>query len=133
MVTASQERAVARTERVPVERVRVSKRVVTRRRRVEVEVELRHEELVVTREPLEGGAGADRPADEARDRDREVVLVLHEEVPVVSVEARPVERVRVAVRRVEGTTPVTVDLAREVVEVEGTGAAPGGSTEAGPR
>jgi stress response protein YsnF len=82
-----------------------------------VDVEVRRQELVVERVPVD--------EDEARaaattdlGEPEEVVVVLHEEVPVVTTETRPVERVTVRARRVESTTPVTVDLSREVVEVE---------------
>ncbi|ROP27075.1 DUF2382 domain-containing protein [Pseudokineococcus lusitanus] len=115
VVTVSEERAVSRLVRVPVERVRVRTRVVTEVVRVDVEV--RRQELVVERVPVD--------EDEARaaattdlGEPEEVVVVLHEEVPVVTTETRPVERVTVRARRVESTTPVTVDLSREVVEVE---------------
>ncbi|MEJ5947050.1 DUF2382 domain-containing protein [Pseudokineococcus basanitobsidens] len=121
VLTVSEERAVARLVRVPVERVRVSRRVVTRTVRVETEVEVRHEELVVTSEPLsadevrELGTTAGRDEPEA---DREVVLVLRREVPVVGVEVEPLERVTVRTHRVDGTRRVEVDLAREVVDVD---------------
>ncbi len=115
VVTVSEERAVSRLVRVPVERVRVRTRVVTEVVRVDVEV--RRQELVVERVPVdqvEAGAAATTDLGEPE----QVVVVLHEEVPVVTTEIRPVERVTVRARRVESTTPVTVDLSREVVEVE---------------
>jgi len=115
VVTVSEERAVSRLVRVPVERVRVRTRVVTEVVRVDVEV--RRQELVVERVPVdevEASAAATTDLGEPE----QVVVVLHEEVPVVTTEIRPVERVTVRARRVESTTPVTVDLSREVVEVE---------------
>jgi stress response protein YsnF len=115
VVTVSEERAVSRLVRVPVERVRVRTRVVTEVVRVDVEV--RRQELVVERVPVdqvEASAAATTDLGEPG----QVVVVLHEEVPVVTTEVRPVERVTVRARRVESTTPVTVDLSREVVEVE---------------
>jgi len=115
VVTVSEERAVSRLVRVPVERVRVRTRVVTEVVRVDVEV--RRQELVVERVPVaevEASAAATTDLGEPE----QVVVVLHEEVPVVTTEVRPVERVTVRARRVESTTPVTVDLSREVVEVE---------------
>ena len=122
VVTVSEERAVSRLVRVPTSRVRVRTRVVTEVVRVDVEV--RRQELVLEQVPVD--------EDEARaaattdlGEPEEVVVVLHEEVPVVTTETRPVERVTVRARRVESTTPVTVDLSREVVEVvegeQGTG------------
>jgi uncharacterized protein (TIGR02271 family) len=115
VVTVSEERAVSRLVRVPTERVRVRTRVVTEVVRVDVEV--RRQELVVEREPVDEGEALAAATTDLGEPE-EVVVVLHEEVPVVGVETRAVERVTVRARRVEGTTPVTVDLAREVVEVE---------------
>jgi len=107
----------------------VAKRVRTETVRVEVDVEVRREELVVTSEPVpdEIGRQAAEFATEDDDDapDREVVFVLSEEVPVVGVQVQPVERVTVRTQRVEGTQRVEVDLAREVVEVEGAHDAPG--------
>ena len=122
VVTVSEERAVSRLVRVPTSRVRVRTRVVTEVVRVDVEV--RRQELVLEQVPVdEGEARAAATTDLGEPE--EVVVVLHEEVPVVTTETRPVERVTVRARRVESTTPVTVDLSREVVEVvegeQGTG------------
>ena len=118
MLTVSEERAVARRLRVPVERVRVAKRV--RTETVSVQVQVRREELVVTREPVAPEEGEQlavlATGDEQADQ---VVLLLSEEVPVVGVEVRPLERVVVTTRPVEGRQRVEVDLAREVVDVEG--------------
>ena len=99
-------------ERVPVERVRASKRIVTTTRMVEVEV--RHEELVITREPVGRTDVAAGAAGEAED----IVVVLHAEEPEVVLRTRALEQVSVRVRRVEGDQLVEADLRRERAEVE---------------
>ncbi|WP_432544971.1 DUF2382 domain-containing protein [Kineococcus sp. SYSU DK002] len=104
------------TERVPVERVRFSKRVVTTTRTVEVPV--RVEQLVVTHEPVtDGDAGTLAEPGGARGEE-ELVIVLHEEVPRVSLDVVPVEEVRVRVRTVAGEQVVTADLRRETVGLD---------------
>ncbi|WP_127783585.1 DUF2382 domain-containing protein [Rhodococcus sp. X156] len=123
--TRAEEELDVRVRRVPVERVRVRRRVVTETRQVSVDV--RREELVLEHLPV-----AQTPDDQVPDaqtpdqaaegaafgEEREpVVLVLHEEVPVVQLATRPYERVTVRVERVDGAHTISADLAREVVEV----------------
>jgi stress response protein YsnF len=48
-------------------------------------------------------------------------VVLHEEVPVVSKEARPVERVRVDTETVTGQERVSGDVRKERIDVDGDG------------
>ncbi|GAA0309638.1 DUF2382 domain-containing protein [Kineococcus aurantiacus] len=124
------------TVRVPVERVRVAKRIVHTTRTIEVPV--RVEELVVTREAVEATADpatdlvadpadlladpGDLVADPATEPvpgagPTEVVLVLHEEVPQVSLRVEPVEVVRVEVQRVTGETVLEAELRTEVADV----------------
>jgi uncharacterized protein (TIGR02271 family) len=110
-VTRVEERLDVGTQVVPVERVLVRKRVVTETR--QIEVQLRREELVVERTPVEPGRAG---AGVAREP---VVLTLVEEEPVVTVRARPYERVTVVVDRVTEQRPVTAELRREQVEVAG--------------
>ena len=96
--------------RRPRERVRISKRITTEVRTLEVPV--RVEQLVVRREPVggvDGGPGGDAP--------EELVLELHEEVPVVSLEVRPTERVRVRVQQITGTQVVSDLLRHEEVDL----------------
>ncbi|WP_432524984.1 DUF2382 domain-containing protein [Kineococcus sp. SYSU DK006] len=121
-VVLSAEQLQVRSTRVPRETVRVRKEVVTELRTIEVPV--RVERLVITHEPPAGtrAAGDDArgtatgTAPEARDLE----VVLHEEVPEVSVRVRPTERVRVRVVSVEDVETVSAELSREeaVVEVE---------------
>jgi len=115
-VVLHEERLLTSTERVAVERVRISKRIVTTTRTIEVAV--RAEQLVVTHEPLstqESGPLVDDAATTAAGR--EVVLVLHEEVPDVTLRVVPVERVVVGKRSVPGEQTVSVELAAETAEV----------------
>ena len=112
-VVLHQERLGITTRRFPAERVRFTKRIVTTTRTVEVPV--RVEQLVVTHEPL---------SDEFPVTDGEVpaelVIVLHEEVPEVTLRVVPVERVSVAVRTVTRDEVVVAELATEVVDVTRT-------------
>ena len=102
-----------RPVRVARARVRISKRVVEPTRTVEVPV--RVEQLVVVREPLDPtdpvpDGDADGPADE-------LVVVLHEEVPEVSVRVQPVEVVRIDVVTVTGEDVVEATVRSERAEV----------------
>lgn len=113
-VVRAQEQLAVRREWVPVERVRVARRVVTETRRVEVSV--RREELHVERVPIEpeaAGSTTDRQPAPAP-----IVLVLREEVPVVTLATQPVERVRVSVDTVTGLHTVQAELRREEVAVD---------------
>jgi uncharacterized protein (TIGR02271 family) len=114
-VVLSAETLTVSTVRVPRERVRISKRVVTSTRTVEVAV--RREELVVTREPVTGSGEVTAPAG-----DRELVIVLHEEVPEISLRVEPVELVRIGVTTVEGQDVVHAELRREEADVDVTDA-----------
>ena len=118
-VVLHEERLVVSTQRVAVERVRISKRIVTEVRTVEVPV--RVEQLVVTREPLD--AGEPIPAERG-DRVGDLVLVLHEEVPEVTVRVVAVERVVITTQVVAGEQTVSAVLATEVADIttDATGA-----------
>jgi uncharacterized protein (TIGR02271 family) len=121
-VVRHEERLAVGSTRRAVGRVRVAKRVVTEERTVTVTV--RREELVVEEQPL----SSDEPIDAVEDfADRGgapvLELVLWEEEVRTEVVAVPRERVRVYVDRVESSTQVSADLAREVVQVERVGSA----------
>lgn len=123
-VVRREERLRVGVERVPSERVRLIRRIITETRLVEVEV--RREVLEVessTAPDVLARAGEPGPygfSDAAVGAAREpVVIVLHEEVPTVTVEVRAVERVRVDVRGVVARVPVTAELSAEQVEVTG--------------
>lgn len=115
-----QERAHVDVRRVPRERVRVRREVVTEE--VTVVVAVRREVLRVEREPLDAGtghlagAGTGGPGPAAAPA-QPLELVLSEERPVVHLEVVPYERVRVDVRSVPTTTPVSARERREVLDV----------------
>lgn len=96
---------------VPVERVRVRRRVTTYTE--QVEVTLRREELEIEHLPIDaaetGPAGSSAGAA--------LRIVLREEVPVVSTRLRPYEQVVVSVHDARGEETVTEQLRHEEVEL----------------
>lgn len=110
----SEERLVPAVVRVPAERVRIGRRIVTETRTVEVQV--RREELYLEHVPL---GTADAGIGTGVSPAAAVELVLHEEVPqLTSVGVRPVERVRVSIVQVAGEQVLEASLRREQVMVE---------------
>ena len=89
MITVAEELAVDTVWR-PAERVWVRRRVVEEE--VMVAVTVRREELEIVREPA---SRFDPPRRDAGERVEALVMVLHEERPVVGVEVVPTEVVRV--------------------------------------
>jgi uncharacterized protein (TIGR02271 family) len=87
------ERLLVETERVPAQRVRVRKEIVEEQ--VTVTVTLRHEELVIEREPVTPGDVSPETAEGPRLDEPPIEIVLWAEEPVVSTRAVPVEKVRV--------------------------------------
>ncbi len=116
-VIRSEERLRTGVQRVPVERVRVSTRLVTETRTVTVQVQ--REKLVVERVAIPAGGDADvhRSHPTAKQGEPVVEMVLREEVPEVLTRVVPVERVRVYVDRVAGTEQVSAAVRREEVEL----------------
>lgn len=103
------------TRMVPAERVRFVRRVVTETRMVEVRV--RREVLDVERTRLDGDtADLGVPVTGGMEGPR-VVLVLHEEVPVVTMTVRAVEQITATVTTVAGQTAVRAEVSSEQVEV----------------
>lgn len=126
VVTASEERLVATTERVPRTRVRLRKVVVTEERTLTVPV--RREEYRLVREPIADGVAV--PGGSIESTEQEVVL--YEERVIVTTEVVPVERVRLLKEDVVEERRVTGTVRRERIEVQGdsdpaTTAAPTGS------
>jgi len=111
-VVLHQEQLLISTQRVAVERVQVSKHIVTETRTIEVPV--RVEQLIVTREPLDSQESTALGAGERAD---DLVIVLHEEVPEVTVRVVPTERVVVSVQNVTKEQTISAELAAEVAEV----------------
>jgi uncharacterized protein (TIGR02271 family) len=111
VVRHEQELAVGRRV-VARDRVRLSTRIVTETRMVEVQV--RRQELVVEREPL-----SDAHRDPMTGADpTPLEIVLHAEEPVVETRVVPVERVRVAKVAVAEQQRVVDELRAERVEVD---------------
>ena len=110
-VTLTEEQLVVETERVPAQRVRVRKEIVEEQ--VTVTVTLRHEELVIEREPLEPGAPTTESADAPRLDEAPIEIVLWAEEPVVSTRAVPTEKVRVLRTLGSEQRDLTAQLRRE--------------------
>lgn len=122
-LTVAAEQALVHLIRVPVERVRFTRRVVTETRQVQVQV--RREELHVERTVIDDAADDGFSTDDpAAAGGVELVIVLSEEIPVVSTAIRPVERVRVNIVTVTDDEEVSVDLRREAVSVDIDGGVP---------
>jgi uncharacterized protein (TIGR02271 family) len=117
-MTRSEERLRAATERVEAGRARLRKYIVTETQQVTVPVT--REEVRVEREPITDenrGAALDGP--ELSEEEHEVVLT--EERPVVTTEAVPVERVRLAKHTEQSEQTVSADVRKERIELEGDG------------
>lgn len=107
----SEERLHVRVQRRPSEIVRLRKVVVTEN--VTRTVPVRHEELVIEREPItDGQVVAD---DSLVEEDHEIIL--HAERAVLAKETVPVERVRVGKAQVVEDVEVTDQLRKEHIEV----------------
>lgn len=118
-VVVSAERVDVAVHRLPRERVRLRREVHTHE--VEVRVTVRREVLRVERLPVQDG---DPHTSAAGDDQVALEVVLHEERPVVGVQAVPYERVRIAVDSVPLTTRVDTTASHEVVDVVTGPAAP---------
>ena len=111
-VVLHEERLRVGTQRVPVERVVVRRRVITEVRHVEITV--RREELEVVHLPLDGVQEA---APDGAPRGP-LIILLSEEVPVVSLHTRPYERVTVRVDTFSDDQVVTETVSREGADVQ---------------
>jgi uncharacterized protein (TIGR02271 family) len=115
-VTLTEEQLVVETERVPAQRVRVRKEIVEEE--VTVTVRLRHEELVIEREPIKPGEAPPETADGPRLDEPPIEIVLWAEEPVVSTRAVPTERVRVLRTLGSEQQDLTAQLRRERASFE---------------
>lgn len=120
--TLSQEVLHVGTEWAEAGQIRLRRRIVTETRTVEVSV--RREELEIDvldveerRGVLIGTAKDGRVSDEPQSR-RPLVIVLQEEVPEVSVQLRPYERVTVTTTIGNRTGRVTDGLRHEEVQLD---------------
>jgi uncharacterized protein (TIGR02271 family) len=114
-MTRSEERLRVGTEQVEAGRARLRKYVVTEQQSVRVPVS--REEVRVEREPITDANRADAlSGGQITEEEHEVVL--HEERPVVTTEAVPVERVRLGTETVTEQQTVTGDVRKKEVEVD---------------
>ena len=109
-VVLTEEQLLVDTERVPAQRVRLRKEIVTEE--VTVTVVLRHEELVIEREPIQPGDVPPEAAD-APKLDEPMEIVLWAEEPVVTTRSVPTERVRVLRTQGSQQQDLTTQLRRE--------------------
>jgi uncharacterized protein DUF2382 len=112
-----EEQGLVRTEWLPVERVRVRRRIVTEIQTIEVEV--RREELLVEHEVAPVSPQA-LPVGCAPAGREPYVTVLHREVPYIRLEVEPYEQAAVRVMTVESQIPVSLDLKAEHSRVDVT-------------
>jgi uncharacterized protein (TIGR02271 family) len=115
-VTLTEEQLVVDTQRVPAQRVRVRKEIVEEE--VTVTVTLRHEELVIEREPIAPGEAPPETAAGPRLDEPPIEIVLWAEEPVVSTRAVPVETVRVLRTLGSQQQDLTAQLRRERASFE---------------
>jgi uncharacterized protein (TIGR02271 family) len=107
----AEERVAVSTETTESGRVRLHKYVDVES--VEQPVRLSHEEYEIERVPINPG---DRISGSVADTEREIVL--HEERAIITKETVPVERVRLAARKVDEDKTVRGDIRKERIEVE---------------
>jgi uncharacterized protein (TIGR02271 family) len=114
-MTRSEEELRVGTESRTTGRARLRKYVTTEHQTVTVPVT--HEEVRVVREPItdENRGEALQGADIA---EAEHEVTLHEEVPVVSTEARPKERVRLETEEVTEQEQVGADVRKEHIDID---------------
>lgn len=113
-MTLSQERMHVGTERVPVEKIRLRKRVVTEM--VSQQVPVTHEEVQLEREPLTPTERAGYRDQQVGDEDVEVTLTA--ERPVIRKESVPVERIRATKKTVTENASVTDTVRHDEAEVD---------------
>ena len=115
-MTRSEEELQVGTEKVERGRARLRKYVTTEEQTVKVPVS--REEVRVEREPItEGNTDKALSGPDISEDEHEVVLT--EERPVVTTEAKPVERVRLEKETVTDEERVSGDVRKEHVEVDG--------------
>lgn len=114
-MTRSEEHLRVGTEKVEAGRARLRKYVVTEQQTVQVPVS--REEVRVEREPItDANRGDALSGAEISEEEHEVVL--HEERPVVTTEAVPVERVRLGTETVTEQQSVSGEVRKEQIEVD---------------
>ncbi|WP_129656963.1 DUF2382 domain-containing protein [Rothia halotolerans] len=119
-MVAHEERLNVGTRQQEAGRAHLRKRVRTQTEQIEVPV--RHEELVVERERIDPGspeARSDAPIREAADD--EEVITLRKERPVVEKETVATEKVNVGKRTVQDSKSVSAEVRKEEIDVEDDG------------
>ena len=114
-MTRSEEQLRVGTEKVEAGRARLRKYVVTEQQTVQVPVS--REEVRLEREPITDANRGDALAG-GTITDEEHEVVLHEERPVVTTEAVPVERVRLGTETITDQQSVTGEVRKEQVELD---------------
>lgn len=114
-VILHEERLAVTTQRYATERVTIERVIITEQRTITVDV--RHEELRITREALDDESVS--TADTAMTLDP-LVVILHEEQIDVTKTVVPVERVTVQTHSVTEDQQVTEILGREVIDIDRT-------------
>ena len=115
-MTRSEEHLEVSTEQREAGRARLRKYVVTEQQTVTVPVT--REEVRVEREPItDANRDAAVAGQDIAEAEHEVVL--HEERPVVTTQAEPVERVRLTTETVTDEETVTGEVRKEQIEIEG--------------
>jgi uncharacterized protein (TIGR02271 family) len=110
----SEEQLFLSTEWVAVERVVARRRIVSET--VQIAVTIRREELVIERSTVEGAPAGDPSPVQVPP----LVVVLREEVPVVTLEVQPYARASVSIVQIAGEQNVTTSLDSERIHVETT-------------
>lgn len=113
-VVLHEEHLLVGTEVHATERVRLERYIVTEQRTITVDV--RREEVRLTREPLVDGPAL--PADSPAPTREPIVVVLHQEQVVVSKRIVPVERVTLTVHTVAEDRAVDAVLRHEEVTTQ---------------
>ena len=126
-MTRSEEQLQVGTEKVEAGRARLRKYVVTEQQSVQVPVT--REEVRVEREPITN-ANRGEALSGVAITEEEHEVVLHEERPVVTTEAVPVERVRLGTETVTEQETVTGEVRKEQVELDDAGTRTRGGTTA---
>jgi len=114
-MTRSEERLNVGTQQREAGRARLRKHVVTEQQTVNVPVS--REEVRLEREPItDGNIGDATSGPDISEEEHEVVL--NEEVPVVTKETQPVERVRLAKETVTDTETVSDEVRKERIDTD---------------
>jgi uncharacterized protein (TIGR02271 family) len=115
-VVLSEEQLLVETQRVPAERVRLRKEIVTEE--VTLTVTLRREELVIERASAGEDEALVEPSQDPLGHDGALEILLWAEEPVVTTRSVPVERVRIRRDVVTEDQEITTELRRERAAVD---------------